>query len=182
MAATTEPWVSNRTAQAVSTYVQYISPLLLLVVFLAAFISQSIVTSAKVDDLKSPTKHTGPGGKPLPRTNSPAAKEKLQSQTLDFSPGRKLLFTCLSAILLLTFVGNAAIVILHTLTHREENWWCGQSVVVCRALPRDLHMANFADRRSTLWPLFLSTRLSSYPSSIRSRHQPVFMQSLGQLV
>ncbi|KAL9124590.1 MAG: hypothetical protein Q9217_006095 [Psora testacea] len=130
MAANTEPWVSNHTAQAISTSLHYISPLLLSVVFLAAFIAHSILKSAKVDDLKPPPKYIGPGGKPLPRTNSPAAKEKLQSQTLDFTPGRKLLFICLSAILLLTFVGNAVVAILHVLTHRKENWWCGQSFVI----------------------------------------------------
>ena len=138
MAVTTEPWVSNRTAHAVSTYAHYISPALLLVVFLTAFVARSILTSAKLDKLKAATEHTGPGGKALPRTNSPAAKEKLQSQTLDFSPGRKLLFTCLSVLLLLTFAGNAVIVILHALTYREENWWCGPSFVVRRALPRGL--------------------------------------------
>ncbi|KAL9097361.1 MAG: hypothetical protein Q9163_006356 [Psora crenata] len=128
-ANTTEPWASNRTALAVSTSLHYICPVLLLVVFVAAFIARSILTSAKVEDLKPPTKYAGPGGKPLPRTNSPAAKEKLRSEALDFSPGRKLLFTCLSAFLLLTFVGNAVVATLHALTHREEQWWCGQSFV-----------------------------------------------------
>ena len=131
MAATSEPWLSNRTAHAVLSSVHYTSPMLLFVVFLAAFVARSILVSSRVDDLKPPTENAGPGGKALPRTNSPAAKKKLQGQTLDFSPGRKLLFICLSILLLLTFMANAVIVVFHALTHRTENWWCGQSFVVC---------------------------------------------------
>lgn len=127
MAASIGPWV---TAQTVLDYLHFASPITLFVVFLVAFIAHSIATASK-DETLSPQQHqTGPGGKPLPRTTSPAAKAKAKSKTLDFSPRRKLLFILLSITLIATFVGNTVLVIVHALTHRKENWWCGQGVVV----------------------------------------------------
>lgn len=131
-----DPWLSSHTASLLLKYTHYSSPAVLFLVFLIAFISRSIVNTNKRDDLKPIITQTGPGGKPLPRGNSPAAtKEIIKYEASDFTPGRKLLFVIISILLLLTLIGNAVIVISHALADREEQWWCGQAFVVRRALP-----------------------------------------------
>lgn len=134
MSAPTKPWLSNDAAQRVLAYSHYASPVVLLIVFLFTFVVHSILTANRYDRLKAPATQTGPGGKALPRTASPAAKRAMQQQVLDFSPRRKLIFLLLCVLLLLTLVGNAAIVLITTLSHRKENWWCGQSFVVSESV------------------------------------------------
>ena len=136
MAATTQPWLSSHSAKDVLTKTHYASPVVLFLVFLFSYVVQSILYTTQIDNSKSVTPQTGPGGKPLPRTTSPAAKEKIKNKLLEFSPGRKLFFIVTTALVLLTLVGNAVIVIIHALTGRDEKWWCGQAFVVRRAVPR----------------------------------------------
>ncbi|KAG9239021.1 putative heavy metal tolerance protein [Amylocarpus encephaloides] len=93
------------------------------VVFLVAFVVNSILTS------EAPIKYEGnvrlgPGGKPLPRSarrykEARQRREKLQ----DFSPGRKSLFQYLSAALLFTFIASGANIVVHALS--EPNAWAG---------------------------------------------------------
>ena len=123
------PWVSNTTAQDVLVYVHYSYPIILLIFFLAATTSHAILTASKDDLLQAVPDQTGPGGKPLPRNTSPGAKKRTQ-QTIDFSPTRKLFFGWISVAAILTFLGDAVIAMLHALMDKEDNWWCGQSVVV----------------------------------------------------
>ena len=118
-------------AQQIMLYTHYASPIILLVFFLVAFTAHSILTASKEDVIQVTTSQTGPGGKPLPRTSSPAAKAAREKKALDFSPSRKLLFTWLSAGVVLTFLGNVVTVIVHALLDRKDNWWCGQAAVVC---------------------------------------------------
>ena len=119
-------------AQEIMVYTHYASPIILLIFFLLAFTAHSILTASKEDLIQPSPSQTGPGGKPLPRTSSPAAKAAArEKKALDFSPSRKLLFTWLSAGVVLTFLGNAGTVIVHALLDRKDNWWCGQAVVVC---------------------------------------------------
>ena len=127
--APTEPWVSNTTAQAVLTYVHYAYPIILLFSFLLAFTVHSILTASKDDTVQAVPDKTGPGGKPLPRNTSPSAKKGKQ-EALDFSPARKLVFDWLSIGVILTFLANSVIVIVHALTAKKHGWWCGQSTVV----------------------------------------------------
>lgn len=117
-------------AQEVMVYTHYASPIILLVFFLLAFTAHSILTASKEDVVQAETGQTGPGGKPLPRNSSPIAKAAREKAALDFSPSRKLIFTWLSAGVVLTFLGNAVTVIVHALLDRKDNWWCGQAVVV----------------------------------------------------
>ena len=125
------PWVSHETAQDILIYTHYSSPVILVTFFLVAFTAHSIAT-ASVDTIVRPsTEQTGPGGKPLPQKVKPSAKERQQKNALDFSRGKKLLFEWLSVGTSLTFIGNAVVVILHTLFNRKDNWWCGESVAVC---------------------------------------------------
>ncbi|KAF6226337.1 hypothetical protein HO133_009203 [Letharia lupina] len=117
-------------AQEIMVYTHYASPIILLVFFLVAFTAHSILTASKEDVVQPETGQTGPGGKPLPRNSSPTAKAAREKKALDFSPSRKLLFTWLSAGVVLTFLGNAVTVIVHALLDRKDNWWCGQAVVI----------------------------------------------------
>ena len=121
-------------AQQVMVYTHYASPIILLVFFLVAFTAHSIMTASKEDVVQVRPGHTGPGGKPLPRTSSPTAKAAREKKALDFSPSRKLLFTWLSAGVVLTFLGNTVTVIVHALLDRKSHWWCGQDVVVCGSI------------------------------------------------
>ena len=122
------PWVSNRTAQSILIYVHFSSPLILLAFFLTAFTAHSIATASNDAVVSADPEQTGPGGKPLPQTS---VKGKKPENTLDFSPARKLLFNWLSVGISVSFVGNAVVVILHTLLDRGENWWCGEATAVC---------------------------------------------------
>ncbi|KAL9615335.1 MAG: hypothetical protein Q9167_000163 [Letrouitia subvulpina] len=123
------PWVSNQTAQSTLFYIHFGSPIALLVFFLAAFTAHSIITASGDTVVQAPPNLTGPLGKPLPRYASHAAKKEFKKE-LDFSPPRKLLFNWLSVGSILTFVGNAIVVILHALIKRKENWWCGEDVAI----------------------------------------------------
>lgn len=130
-------------AQEIMVYTHYASPIILLIFFLVAFTAHSILTASKEDVVQAKPGQTGPGGKPLPRTSSPAAKAAREKKALDFSPSRKLLFSWLSAGVVLTFLGNAGTVIVHALLDRKDNWWCGQAVVVCDSILL-LHLWNSA--------------------------------------
>ena len=124
----TEPWPPASTIQIVLTYAHVLSPIILLVVFLFAFVWHSIAISTTVESLEP--LQLGPGGKPLPRGLSSSAKAKKATEMVDYSPGRKYLFTWFSALILLSFIGNAILVIVETLKKRSENWWCGEAFVV----------------------------------------------------
>ena len=140
MPALFEPWVSGSTAQAVLSYAHYLSPPIIFLVFLTCFISRSVIKANRDNELKPLPQQTGPGGKPLPRTNSPSAKRQLlKTACPDFSPARKSLFIILHVLLLLTFVGNATIIVIHALAKREQEWWCGQAFVVSGRCPFTPH-------------------------------------------
>ena len=126
--AGSEQWLSNQTAQAILVYFHFISPIVIFAVFLIAFVWHSISTSSTPDS--NAPQPLGPGGKPLPRGLSPSAKAKQASQLVDFSPGRKKAFTWLSALLILSFAGSGALIVLQAVLKRSESWWCGESFVV----------------------------------------------------
>ncbi|KAG8533737.1 uncharacterized protein KY384_001478 [Bacidia gigantensis] len=89
------------------------------------------VLEGEAEEASKPTSQlTGPGGRPLPRTDSPSLKPKLSEERLDLSSGRKFFFVIMSIILQLTFLGNAVIAVTHALTHQHENWWCGEAYVI----------------------------------------------------
>ncbi|KAI9783436.1 MAG: hypothetical protein M1835_003812 [Candelina submexicana] len=128
--ARSSPWVSNQKASDILFYVHFAYPVILLVVFIAAFTWHSIATASPNSTTTASVTQSGPGGKPLPNTSTPSAKDRLKKRTSDFSPARKLLFNWLSVFLTITFVGNAINVISHTVIKRKEGWWCGKSVVI----------------------------------------------------
>lgn len=124
--AFSKTWVSNKVAQEILVYIHYSSPVILLAFFLIAFTAHSIATASDEHAVKPATDRLGPGGKPLPQNT----RGKPKAKALDFSRGRKLLFNWLSVGTILSFLGNAAVVILHAVIERKDNWWCGQAVAV----------------------------------------------------
>ena len=103
----------------------------LFVVFLTAFVTNSILSAEPSSELKGPVL-LGPGGKPLPPSAARKHKEEREKRKKlkDFSRGRKLIFLYLSIGLLTTFVVNAINIIVHALTASENGWWCGQAAAV----------------------------------------------------
>ena len=101
----------------------------LFVVFLVAFVANSVLSAEPSSESKEPIL-TGPGGKPLPRSARKTKEEREGTKLKDFSHGRKVLFIYLSAGLLATFVANAANIVIHALTKSENGWWCGEATAV----------------------------------------------------
>lgn len=112
-------------------FVHFHSAWVLFVVFLLAFIANSILTAEASAETEGPIL-TGPGGKPLPSTSALRAKKERESreQSREFSSGKKLLFLYSSAALIGTFVANAVNIVLHALSTGGNGWWCGESMAV----------------------------------------------------
>lgn len=162
------PWESNPTAHRVLVLVQFFSPVALMVVLILAFIYHGVTKSKSAEE--DEPQPLGPGGKPLPRNLSPAAKAKKAEKELDFSSSRKWIFKILSICVLLTLVGNAAVVIVHALLRRRENWWCGQSFVVSATMKASPLIAEWMNR-SIILGSSSYTPSSSCPSSTPSLRQ-----------
>lgn len=125
---------SHHGTRELLAYLRTASPIVLLVVFVVAFVTNSIRTTRTVTPNGSAV--TGPGGRPLPkRSRSTMAVVK---ETQGFSQNAKLLFKWLSAGVLVTLVADAAINMAHVIVARSEHWWGGQAVVVSRTT-RDLN-------------------------------------------
>ncbi|EQL37096.1 hypothetical protein BDFG_01393 [Blastomyces dermatitidis ATCC 26199] len=121
------PSFSHTEIRRLLDYTRSISPVIIVVVFLLAFVSRSIISARKVP-AHPPAIRTGPGGRPLPtRMRSTAV---FAPPVSDFSPNAKLTFKWLSVGVLLTFVADAAITMTHVIVDRQMHWWCGQSRVI----------------------------------------------------
>lgn len=127
LAASTAPHRILRT-------LHYAYPIVLLLFFLCAFTLQSIRASSKRNSNGNgaPDQQLGPGGKPLPNLD-PTRNAPKKPKHDDISRPRKLVFEWMSVVLALTFIGNTINVIVHALYDREEQWWCGQAMVVCES-------------------------------------------------
>ncbi|KAI9924791.1 hypothetical protein MW887_006647 [Aspergillus wentii] len=108
-------------------YLRTSYPICLLVVFVIAFVANSILAAKSVKKNDNAVR-TGPGGRPLPmRSRSMMTVIK---EVQRFSPRIRLLFNWLAAGVLLTLLGDATINIVHVILARADHWWCGQSVVI----------------------------------------------------
>ena len=125
------PWALHGIAQEILIYAHFACPIILLVFFLIAFTTHSIVNAPKESRVTASTEPKGPGGKPLPKKKGAKAKADRQHNKDDFSPARKRLFNWIAFGSILTFIGNAVVVISHAIVDREDGWWCGQHVAVC---------------------------------------------------
>jgi hypothetical protein len=138
-----KPRLSVDAAAAVLDVLQYAYPIVILFFFIFAFAAHSIASgkaaakaAAKANSARKV--QYGPGGKPLP-VRSQSFKKVLPR---DFSPSRKLVFEWLTVGVLLTYVGNATIVILHALVHRRDKWWCGEAVTVSHFVTSPRHRVH----------------------------------------
>lgn len=114
-------------------FFHYASPLVLLFVFLLVFTTRSIRTAGNSNANATDDQLTGPGGKPLPRNAKQQASLRKTKAKDDITHTQKLLFEWISILTAITFIGNAAAVILHALVNRKEGYWCGQAYVVSKS-------------------------------------------------
>ncbi len=156
----------------------------LFVVFIAAFVTNSILAAEPSSESKGPVL-LGPGGKPLPPSAARKNKEERErkKKLKDFSRGRKLLFLYLSIGLLATFVVNAINIIVHALTKSENGWWCGEATSVSGNQFKDVKelLTNFTNPRYTF--VLRSSFTASSSSRWLTRHhlQTLPIKSHGSL-
>lgn len=122
-------WTYAAPLRRVVTVLQYAYPIVMLCFFLAAFTVRSIAASKSNTNIAKPTT-TGPGGKPLPATD-PTRNFVKKTVHDDVTQGQKRLFEWVSLATALTFVGNSAVVVMHSIIWKEEHYWAGKSTVVC---------------------------------------------------
>ena len=118
---------SHSTPRALLEYLRIGYPIILLVVFISAFIACSALAAKNIGKNGSLVT-TGPGGRPLPKRSRSTVS--VIKPVDGFSENTKSVFKWLSVAVLMTFVIDASINVVHTITARSEHWWCGQSVVV----------------------------------------------------
>ncbi|KAJ6092618.1 hypothetical protein N7486_007907 [Penicillium sp. IBT 16267x] len=105
-------------------YLRACYPCLLFILFIVAFVANTVSTARKSKQSESP--RMGPGGRQLPPRSRSSGIDKTQG----FSKSTKQVFNWLSAAVLLTFLADATIYIVHVMVARSEHWWRGQSMVV----------------------------------------------------
>ncbi|KFZ14554.1 hypothetical protein V502_06026 [Pseudogymnoascus sp. VKM F-4520 (FW-2644)] len=143
---------SPGTAYWILHYVQYSYPLVLLVVFLTAFVAHSIISSPSNQSVTSRSNLLGPGGKPLPPTSRPPSNGPPEPANDGFGRTRSLLFCWLSVGLIATFVGNIVNIVVHAVSERRDGWWCGEAP------------AAYVIGSAFLYSLFLISLVDTHPS------------------
>lgn len=123
-----EPSLLNRPVRTVLEYMQTFSPMLLLVTFIASFITHSVVAARRLNASASLVT-TGPGGRPLPKRMRSAAVTTTRA-VFEISPSASLAVKWLSVGVLCSFIADASINMCHVIFRRQDHWWCGQAVVV----------------------------------------------------
>ncbi|KAJ5185034.1 ABC transporter integral membrane type 1 [Penicillium cf. griseofulvum] len=105
-------------------YLRTSYPIFLLILFVVAFVANTTIAARKAS--KHESQYFGPGGRPLPQRSRTVPVYKSQ----EFSRNVKRVFNLLSVAVLLTFLVDATIYIIHVMVARSENWWRGQSFVI----------------------------------------------------
>ena len=106
-------------------------PAILLIAFLAAFVYHGIKHAPDDGDKVQIHPMRGPGGRPLPIRRKSANQVKEAAAVKDLSPGIQAIFKTSQAVVILTFLANAGILLIETLLNRKDEWWPGQNAVVC---------------------------------------------------
>ena len=109
--------------------------------FLVAFVIHGILNAPDDSDKVKIHAMRGPGGRPLPQRRVSAKQLKEAVKVKDFSPSAKLAFRVMAAGILSTFLTQAILIILEVIIYRKQQWWPGQSAVVCPSRLR----SNFLD-------------------------------------
>ena len=127
--------------QVLLQYLRISYPILLLVVFSVVFVTHSAAVARDADEF-SDTESGGPGGKPLPKRirlikmvslELPAELQKKRSRTE---------FMWMTICILLLYLAEAALNMVHAMIARSERWWCGQAVVVSSLAESQLDQSN----------------------------------------
>ena len=106
-------------------------PAIVIGLFTIIFIVYGIKTAPDNGDKVQIHAMRGPGGRPLPTRRKSANQIKEAAAVKDFPHGTKLILRLIQAVVLFTFMLNAAIVLFQILINRKSDWWPGQSSVVC---------------------------------------------------
>lgn len=106
-------------------YLRTCYPIFLLCLLVVAFVANTMITARKAS--KDDSLRMGPGGRPLPKRSRSLGTFR---KTLAFSQTVKRIFNWLSVGVLVTFLADATIYIVHVMVASSEHWWRGQSVVV----------------------------------------------------
>ena len=122
------PW-SQETIRQTLERTRIAAPAVVLVVFLAAFITHGVINAPPGDDVEVQAR-SGPGGRPLPKRRQSSQQVKEAAKVRDFSPSVKLLFNWLGLSALLTFLINAILITTQTILFFRHRWWPGQAAVV----------------------------------------------------
>ncbi|KAG9243289.1 putative heavy metal tolerance protein [Calycina marina] len=165
-------WVYNITLNTTTPLLEAVHfnyPWVLIIVFLTAFLVNSIRSSDSSRPLLSQT-ITGPGGNPLPAKVRKSKLERERLARLGFSPVRKAVFKYITVGVLFTFAATCANTTLHAIAERENGWWCGEATVIYVIAGGFFHSI-------LLVALFDSSSAPAYP------HQVAWILSLtGELV
>ncbi|KAJ5174915.1 uncharacterized protein N7482_000792 [Penicillium canariense] len=114
-----------RAARELLEYLHTCYPIFLLFLLAVAFVLNTMVTARRASNNDCP--RMGPGGRPLPKRGRSEATTR---KPKEFSPTVKRFFNWFSVAVLMTFLTDATIYILHVVMARSEHWWRGQSTVI----------------------------------------------------
>lgn len=106
-------------------YLRTCYPIFLLLLFVVAFVANTMITASKANQNES--QRMGPGGRPLPKR---ARSSPTFRKTKSFSKTVKRFFNWLSVAVLVTYLADATIYVVHVMVASSEHWWRGQSMVV----------------------------------------------------
>jgi hypothetical protein len=105
-------------------------PILLLILFILASVADAVFPASKESD--SDTRDMNSNVYPLSRQTRGSTPVR---QIKEFSSTSKSCFKWLSVTVIVTYLADMTIYIIHVITPWSEHWWGGQSVVV--GLERD---------------------------------------------
>ncbi|KAH8700341.1 heavy metal tolerance protein precursor [Talaromyces proteolyticus] len=108
-------------------FIQTAAPIVLLLVFIGAFVASSIISARRLTPNDNKAAY-GPGGRPLPKRTRSTMTVLRDRQ--EISPQFSLVFQWLAVAVLLTYLVDTAINVSHAIIYRSEHWWCGQSTVI----------------------------------------------------
>ncbi|KAJ5118279.1 hypothetical protein N7526_009916 [Penicillium atrosanguineum] len=106
-------------------------PIVVLVVFFVVFIVHSSQVAKQNEAGKvGDGAPIGPGGKPLPKRTRVMMMVARELPAELAKKKSKALFLWLAIILIITYVGDAALGLTHVMVANSQQWWCGQAVVI----------------------------------------------------
>jgi hypothetical protein len=116
---------------------QYLYSLVLLITFVSLAAWYSVFNAKKEEDIVQ-SKFKGPGGKPLPITKRKKRTNGERKLGPHFGTAAKIVFRFLAAIVFLTYLASALLMLVHAFWYEDPyKWskeglpWAGQWSVVC---------------------------------------------------